>query len=263
MTNHAPGSTFAGGWESAVRAGFLQVRREVLHLLAACNPLQRRRRMRWENEDGVVFLGGIGIAPGDTVVDFGCGSGAYTIPAAVRVGAAGLVVAVDVRARAMVHLSRRVAARGLHNIRTASSVAEVPRLLEGRGRPTVLLYDVLHMINRNDRRVLYGAFREILGPGGALSVHPAHVQGDHATGFFRGVTIEDLVREIEDAGFGLRGRREARLWHGHGCVTGTVLSFTRTEGQPAGAERGSTAAGNTNHPGQRAADGRGGAREAR
>jgi len=38
---------------------------------------------RWEKEDGVKFLRKVGLRPGQTVLDFGCGAGHYTIPAAI------------------------------------------------------------------------------------------------------------------------------------------------------------------------------------
>jgi len=49
----------------------------------------------WLQKDGVQLLRNAGIFEGQTVLDFGCGAGNYTIPAAEIVGKKGKVYAVD------------------------------------------------------------------------------------------------------------------------------------------------------------------------
>ncbi|MBE9483077.1 MAG: hypothetical protein IMY88_05280, partial [Chloroflexi bacterium] len=49
----------------------------------------------WIEEAGEKFLKDIGIKRGQKVLDFGCGSGNYTIPAARIVGEQALVYALD------------------------------------------------------------------------------------------------------------------------------------------------------------------------
>ena len=50
---------------------------------------------RWLKEGGERFLRDIGIKQGQVIVDFGCGAGHYTIPAAKIVGKEGTVYAID------------------------------------------------------------------------------------------------------------------------------------------------------------------------
>jgi len=52
------------------------------------------RFTRWV-EEGKACLRAVGVRGGLTVLDFGCGSGNYTIPVAELVGATGRVYAVD------------------------------------------------------------------------------------------------------------------------------------------------------------------------
>jgi len=49
----------------------------------------------WLNREGEAFLEDIGIKKGDVVLDFGCGAGHYTIPAAKVVSEEGKVYAMD------------------------------------------------------------------------------------------------------------------------------------------------------------------------
>ena len=50
---------------------------------------------RWLSIDGLEFIAKIGISAGHKVIDFGCGDGFYTFPAAKVVQAQGRVYALD------------------------------------------------------------------------------------------------------------------------------------------------------------------------
>jgi len=191
------------------------------------NPASRRELKRWLTQDGVTFLRGLGIGPGDTVVDFGCGPGSYGIPAAGIVGDAGLVLAIDLRTRALARLKRRAAAAGIRNIRTAQYLEEVTHLLKDRPCKAVLLYDVLHFMDADVRKQFYRVFCGILAHNGILSVHPKHVKGDEPSRYFTDVTVDDVVREVEGTGFRLIERKETDLWHDHKQVRGVLLTFRR------------------------------------
>ena len=193
-------------------------------------PAKRRAKKQWLTCDGIEFLSDTGLGKGDTVVDFGCGPGAYSIPAALLVGADGLVVSVDVRVRVLRSLMRRAAARGLKNIRTAQHLAEMTSLLEQRACKAVLLYDVLHFMDLDARGQLYRAFHETLSSDGVLSVFPKHLEDDSPSRYFRDMTIENVSTEIEQAGFRLYGRLETYLWHNPDRVRGTVLTFRKVNG---------------------------------
>ena len=58
----------------------------------------------WEEQEGVIFLRKIGIKIGQTVLDFGCRVGHYTIPAAEIVGNSGIVYAIDSEQQALKEL---------------------------------------------------------------------------------------------------------------------------------------------------------------
>ena len=197
--------------------------------LAALSPAKRRAKTQWLTREGVEFLRAVGIGKGDTVVDLGCGAGAYSIPAALLIGNEGLVVSVDVRAPALKRMARHAAALGVGNIRTAQNLAEMAFLLKGRSCRAVLLYDVLHFMDTGARKALYGAFRKQLAPDGFLSVFPNHLKGDSPSRFFRDMTIDEVIMEIESSGFLLQERRDVDLWHNPDRVRGTVLTLRISE----------------------------------
>ena len=62
---------------------------------------------KWFTKDVSLFLQSIGMQKGQYVLDFGCGEGYYTIPAATVVGDQGKVYAVDKDEGALRKLSKR------------------------------------------------------------------------------------------------------------------------------------------------------------
>lgn len=63
----------------------------------------------------------LGIRPGMTIVDYGCGPGRYTIPFAERTGERGKVYAIDIHELALAAVRRKAAQKRLNNIETAQA----------------------------------------------------------------------------------------------------------------------------------------------
>ena len=64
---------------------------------------------QWETAGGVKFLKRIGLKSSQTVLDFGCRVGHYTIPAAKVVGSEGIVYAVGKEQQALNELEQKAA----------------------------------------------------------------------------------------------------------------------------------------------------------
>ena len=71
---------------------------------------------RWLDGHASEVLAEIGVKEGQMVLDFGCGSGTYTIPAAKLVGKNGTVYALDVSSKALDRMEERAKQGGLRNI---------------------------------------------------------------------------------------------------------------------------------------------------
>ena len=77
------------------------------------NPDDEKRR-KWQNPEAI--LAGIGVKPGLTFLDIGCGSGFFTIPAAKLVGNKGKVYGLDIDSEAIARITRKADSEGLRNI---------------------------------------------------------------------------------------------------------------------------------------------------
>ena len=125
------------------------------------NPLLRG------DAESAPILNRLDLKPGMRVLDVGCGPGRVSIPAALRVGPEGQVLALDVQAAMLKKLQQRAAARGVANIRTILGPIEVAAL-EADSCDRALLVWVLGEIP--DRAAALHQIFAALRPGGLLSI---------------------------------------------------------------------------------------------
>ena len=123
----------------------------------------------------------IGIRKGQTVLDFGCGSGTYTIPAAKIVGQQGRVYALDQDKEALDELMKKVVSADLSSIERMEASDKSGIELNDESVDIVLLFDVFHLYyfpERDDRRRLLGEIYRIMKPNAFVSVWPKHMEAE-------------------------------------------------------------------------------------
>jgi len=182
---------------------------------------------KWETRDGVEFLKKIGIKSGQTILDFGCRVGHYTIPAAKVVGNEGTVYAVDKEQEAVNELQQKVKAHNLKNVRIIKGFGQVELDFESESIDVVLFYDVLHYLGKNDRKKLYQEAFRILRQDGLLSVYPKHTLEDNPIQQFKELNLNDIKREFEDSDFYFEQKYCGIISHDDGLNRGCVLNFRK------------------------------------
>jgi len=149
------------------------------------------------------------IEPGKTVADIGAGSGWFTVRAARKVGATGVVYAEDINPNATKYIDDRVKKEKLANVRTVLGVPDNPKLPPS-SVDAVLMLKVYHEIAQPVpfmRRL-----RESLRAGALVGVIDRNGNG---SGTDHGLPQAILEREMSEAGF-----RKVALY-----------DFTKTDGQ--------------------------------
>jgi len=154
--------------------------------------LGEMRFKKWLDQNPNELLAQLGFKPGQVVLDFGCGSGKYTIPAARLVTQKGRVYALDVSDAALERVRAKAAKEGLTNIVIIRSTGEGKIPLEKETVDHVLLIDVLQEVE--DRKGLLDEIHRVAKPAAVLTIFPMHL---------RPAEVEDLVTET---GFILKGR---------------------------------------------------------
>ncbi|MGA8762557.1 MAG: class I SAM-dependent methyltransferase [Candidatus Sulfotelmatobacter sp.] len=135
----------------------------------------------------------LGIAPGKTVADIGAGSGWFTMLAARRVGAAGVVYAVDINPEAIRTIDDRAKKEELHNVKTVLSTPDDPALPDG-AVDAVLMLKTYHEIAQPV--TLLRKLRSSLRAGAKVGVIDRNGNGEN-----HGVGREVVIREAAQAGY--------------------------------------------------------------
>lgn len=127
--------------------------------------LVRSERVEEERPDQVMEH--LGVKPGMTVCDLGCGNGYYSLRLARAVGAGGKVLAVDIQPEMLELLRQRAGRAGLENIEPIRGEVHDPHLPE-RKVDLVLLVDVYHEFSHPER--MLQAIRKSLAPDGVIAL---------------------------------------------------------------------------------------------
>lgn len=128
----------------------------------------------WLSDNASWILREVGLKARQTVLDFGCGPGIFTMPAAKIAGENGLVIALDVRSQSLERVREKAMDAGLNNIKTV--LVEGPDLstdLTNESIDVILVFDMLHAVN--DRQGLFLELHRILKTNGFLSIFPMHL----------------------------------------------------------------------------------------
>lgn len=180
---------------------------------------------RWMKESVENTLKDIGIKRGQKVLDFGCGSGNYTIPAAKVVGKQGLVYALDEDKEVLDQLMSKAKSAGLINIARLDASGKSEIALDNESVDVVLLYDILHYYyfpeEGDRRRLLYEIYR-VLKPNGLLSVYPTHLESNMEP------KLDDVKSEIEESSFHEENEYTGiTMDHNNNIEEGRVINFRK------------------------------------
>lgn len=131
------------------------------------------RFKRWLDNHASDVLSEIGVREGQIVLDFGCGSGTYTIPAAKLVGKDGRIYALDISKQSLDKLMTKAKQEELQNIVRVDADGEERIPLDDEAFDIILLIDVLQEID--DKDALFKEVFRILKPKGTVSIFPMHL----------------------------------------------------------------------------------------
>ena len=169
---------------------------------------------------GEAILREAGIRKSHIVLDFGCGSGNYAIPAAKIVGEKGVVYALDKNGWILDDLMRKAESKGLKNIIRIDTSGKIDTGLDDRSVDVILLYDVFWYFPLWDRRliILLDELYRVSKPDSLLSVYPKHIDS------------ERLREKIESNGFTFMNIYSGNLLHDDRLEKGEILNFKNVTG---------------------------------
>lgn len=121
------------------------------------------RPEREQEENVRVAFSQLGLKPGMTACDFGCGNGFWTLPIAKVVGEKGKVLAVDIQPEMLELLRTRALKASIENVEPIHSRISDPKLPEGEV-DLLLMVDVYHEFSHPES-MLWGIRRSLSSTG--------------------------------------------------------------------------------------------------
>ena len=165
------------------------------------HPFSDPERRKWQDPEAI--LADIGLKPGDTFADIGCGGGFFTLPATRIVGEKGKVYGVDINSKSLADIKGQAEKDGLKNLVLTTGRAE--EIIVCRGCADVVFFGMALHDFQDPSKVLANA-KIALKPDGKLvdldwkkeasMGPPPHIRFDEnkASGLIRdaGFTIESV-----------------------------------------------------------------------
>lgn len=122
---------------------------------------------REEQERCSLLLANLGVKPGMTICDMGCGNGFYALQLAKMVGPDGRILAVDIQPEMLELLKVRAAKKQIANIEPILGELHDPKLPGGE-IDLLLLVDVYHEFSHPEQ--MLAAMRRSLSPTGLIAL---------------------------------------------------------------------------------------------
>jgi len=182
---------------------------------------------RWLKADGEEFFQYFGVKDNQALLDFGCGAGYHTVPAAKAVGPGGIVYALDKDRSELSQLRKKAHSEGIDNIVALESSGEIAIRLDEESIDVVLLFDVLHYLTADERALLYDEVHRVLRNDGQLLVYPKHVKSDQPLWQLRDMELDGVIEEIEMADFCLEKKAPKKILHDCTYNEGVVAWFRK------------------------------------
>lgn len=168
------------------------------------------RDEREREERCSLMLANLGIRPGQTICDMGCGNGFYTLQIAKMLGPQGSVIGVDVQPEMLGFLRERMEKDGIENVIPILGSYHNPHL-PAESIDLILLVDVYHEFSHPVQ--MLAAMRTSLKPGGRIVL--VEYRGEDKTVPIKPLhkmTKRQIEREMSANGFKLDSEFEKLPW---------------------------------------------------
>lgn len=168
------------------------------------------RDEREREERCSLMLANLGIRPGQTICDMGCGNGFYTLQIAKMLGPQGSVIGVDVQPEMLGFLRERMEKDGIENVIPILGSYHNPHL-PAESIDLILLVDVYHEFSHPVQ--MLAAMRTSLKPSGRIVL--VEYRGEDKTVPIKPLhkmTKRQIGREMSANGFKLDSEFEKLPW---------------------------------------------------
>jgi len=177
----------------------------------------------WLNSKGEIILREFGIKSGQKILDFGCGTGVYSVIASRIIGNTGKIYALDYDEDPLEELSKKINTQDIKNIEIIKTSKKILIPLKSNSLDVVLMYDVYHLIDKNDRiKLLDEIYRVLKSNYGILSYFATHI-GSY------GIQLNKVQEQIKNAGFEFKEQFRRPMLHWSWIEEGIIFKYKKIE----------------------------------
>lgn len=178
---------------------------------------------QWKKTKGEQILRKVGIKEGDKVLDFGCGSGIYSILASKVVNSSGKIYAIDSDEEGLLkELRQDIKSQKITKISVIETSGEIQFPMKQNTLDCVLIYDIYHLLDQKERMRLVRECARVLKKGGILSYHATHLGSGYD------VSLKEVNATLEQSGFEFRDEIKAPMFHWAWIEKSRVFNYLRT-----------------------------------
>ena len=166
-------------------------------------------RKKWQNPEEI--LTAIGIKPGITFMDIGCGNGYFTLPAARMIGPGGHVYGLDTNDKAVEEIRTKAAKNDLNNITLQAGRAE--DILFCDSCADIVFFGIVLHDFQDAGRVLKNARRMLKPDGHLVNLDWKKVDMEFGPPFAARFDESTAAHLIESAGFKIDSIKKSGIYH--------------------------------------------------
>ena len=182
---------------------------------------------QWHLKKGVELLKKAGVKSGSKILEFGSGSGRYTIPLGIAAGKEGFVYAVDTDKEKRKIIKEKIKEYNVSNVKIIDNKWSIKFDYKESSFDCVVFYDILHSFDLKKRKSIYGKTLKILKDDGIMTLFPKHTIKDFPACYYAGMEVEEVIDEALEAGFVLYRKITALLSHDEEYIKGTLYTFKK------------------------------------
>lgn len=173
----------------------------------------------WLKSKGETVLRELGIKEGQEILDFGCGSGTYSLIASRIVGRRGKIYALDYDKEPLHKLASKIQVQNIKNIEIIKTSKKIEIPLKDNSLDVVFVYDVYHLLDMKQRvNLLKEIYRILKNEVGFLSYHATHIG-------YHGIDLTEVQKKIENSGFKLAKEFHKPMFHWNWIEKGNVYNY--------------------------------------
>jgi ubiquinone/menaquinone biosynthesis C-methylase UbiE len=166
-------------------------------------------RRKWQNPEAI--LAEIGVKPGVTFADIGCGGGFFALPAGRMAGQKGKVYGLDINEALIAALKKQAEKEGLKNLFPTSGRAEEIVVCEGCA--DIVFFGIALHDFQDAGKVLANARKTIKSNGKLVNLDWKKEEMPIGPPFRIRFDTETATRLIEKAGFSIESVKDSGLYH--------------------------------------------------